>query len=223
MVNQAQLVLVVETGPNPGESYTLEEGIIFTIGRELDNSLVIADTRVSRHHTRLWLAPDGTAMVEDLGSTNGTFVNRQPVRSPRPLAPGDVIELADAARLRFDVLAAAPSQAATVKISPEVAAPPVGVEPAPFGVAPPAEPAPAWTPAPVPAAAWVPEPVPTPAAWTPGPATPATKPQRSLGFYAGIGCLVLLVFFCIAVALYLWFAPASFWEWFFATVGIARP
>jgi predicted component of type VI protein secretion system len=50
------------------------------------------DTQVSRRHARI--APqNGVAVVEDLGSTNGTFVNDQPIHSPRQLSPGDRIRI----------------------------------------------------------------------------------------------------------------------------------
>lgn len=62
------------------------------IGRSPDSDLVIADEFVSSSHARIVPAGDGFA-VEDLGSTNGTIVNGQPVTRPLPVSAGDVIEL----------------------------------------------------------------------------------------------------------------------------------
>lgn len=81
-----------------GKRYPLT-GIIKEIGRTSECDLVIPDDdRVSRVHARLdW---DGSNWVlVDLGSTNGTLVNGEPV-TERKLQPGDIIEVGDT-RLRF--------------------------------------------------------------------------------------------------------------------------
>lgn len=48
-------------------------GASITVGRAVENNIVIPDPTVSRRHIRLVITPDGV-MAEDLGSTNGTFV-----------------------------------------------------------------------------------------------------------------------------------------------------
>jgi pSer/pThr/pTyr-binding forkhead associated (FHA) protein len=63
------------------------EGDQFTIGRKPDNSIVIDNPAVSGHHARLVRTQDAF-VVEDLGSTNGTFVNDVKVEK-RPLRNGD--------------------------------------------------------------------------------------------------------------------------------------
>ncbi|RLB53220.1 MAG: hypothetical protein DRI34_13720 [Deltaproteobacteria bacterium] len=81
-----------------GKRYPLT-GIIKEIGRTSECDLVIPDDdRVSRVHARLdW---DGSNWVlVDLGSTNGTLVNGEPI-TERKLQPGDIIEVGDT-RLRF--------------------------------------------------------------------------------------------------------------------------
>jgi len=60
---------------------------VTTVGRALDNDLVLDGGDVSRHHARLELA-DGELRVVDLGSTNGTRVNGRRVES-HPVRPGD--------------------------------------------------------------------------------------------------------------------------------------
>jgi pSer/pThr/pTyr-binding forkhead associated (FHA) protein len=67
---------------------------VVTIGRALDNDIVIDDPRVSRHHAQLRLR-HGHYMLYDTGSSGGTLVNNQPV-SEVILNAGDVISLAGA-------------------------------------------------------------------------------------------------------------------------------
>ncbi len=61
-------------GRDGGERTVGVDGSPFTLGRAPDNGLVLADTRVSRHHARLQ-ARRGTLVFTDLGSTNGSRVN----------------------------------------------------------------------------------------------------------------------------------------------------
>jgi pSer/pThr/pTyr-binding forkhead associated (FHA) protein len=63
-----------------------------TIGRGRDADLILADELVSRRHAQV--TPDGPgAVVEDLGSRNGTFVNGQGIHGPVRLHPGDQLQL----------------------------------------------------------------------------------------------------------------------------------
>ena len=62
------------TEPGGREREITVEGPPLTLGRALDNALVIADPRVSRHHGR-FLTRHGALVYTDLGSTNGTRVN----------------------------------------------------------------------------------------------------------------------------------------------------
>jgi hypothetical protein len=70
---------------------SLERPIV-TIGRSLDNDVVMNDTRVSRHHVQLRRRA-GRYVVYDMGSSGGTWVNSDRV-SECLLQPGDVINLA---------------------------------------------------------------------------------------------------------------------------------
>ena len=63
-----------------------------SLGRSLDNDVVIEHPRISRRHAQLWQRDDRWRLM-DLGSANGTTVNDQPV-SEAALYPGDVISLA---------------------------------------------------------------------------------------------------------------------------------
>jgi pSer/pThr/pTyr-binding forkhead associated (FHA) protein len=63
-----------------------------TVGRGRDADLVLADELVSRHHAQI--TPSGSgAVVEDLGSRNGTFVNGEVIHGPTRLTPGDQLQL----------------------------------------------------------------------------------------------------------------------------------
>jgi Domain of unknown function (DUF1707)/FHA domain len=62
----------------------------FTIGREPACDLTLADTSVSRWHASL-LRSDGSWLLADLGSTNGTRLNGWRVNTPTPVAPGDLV------------------------------------------------------------------------------------------------------------------------------------
>jgi pSer/pThr/pTyr-binding forkhead associated (FHA) protein len=67
--------LVVETGPQAGLAYVLGPGET-VVGRGADSDIFLEDITVSRHHAR-FTVDDSGLRVEDLGSTNGTYVNGQ--------------------------------------------------------------------------------------------------------------------------------------------------
>ena len=87
----ADLILEIVEGAEPGRQLALDRPL--DIGR--DNGMPIAlpgDTQASRRHARV-SPQNGAAVVEDLGSTNGTFVNDHPIHSPRQLSPGDRVRI----------------------------------------------------------------------------------------------------------------------------------
>jgi pSer/pThr/pTyr-binding forkhead associated (FHA) protein len=67
----------------------------FTIGRASDNDLALEDPLVSGQHARIWRQGKQWVLA-DLGSTNGTLVNDQPVEQDLPLQPGDLISIGSA-------------------------------------------------------------------------------------------------------------------------------
>ena len=78
--------LVVEDGPRAGLTYVLGDGATLA-GRSDDVDIFLGDVTVSRHHARFTV--DGSGLrVEDLGSTNGIYVNMTRLDSS-PLRPGD--------------------------------------------------------------------------------------------------------------------------------------
>ncbi len=104
--------IVIEEGPNPGQEVALSAPE-FVIGRETGVDLVIASPSVSRRHLRIY-QQGSQYMVEDLASSNGTFLNNQRVVSPAPLKSGDVLHLGKAIRLKITGLPAPAGAALTV-------------------------------------------------------------------------------------------------------------
>lgn len=114
--------LVIRLGSQPEEEYPITQEITI-LGREAINDVVVNDVEVSRRHCRLMLDQNGY-VLEDLGSTNGTFVNGQRVTVPTVLYHGDTIELGKSARVVF--LGSAPVASAPIAETP--APTPVGYE-----------------------------------------------------------------------------------------------
>jgi pSer/pThr/pTyr-binding forkhead associated (FHA) protein len=83
--------LLVTGGPLSGTTLPLTEQQI-TIGRSNDATLVLNDDYASSRHARLF-PQDGQWIVEDLGSTNGTYLDRQKVTQPTPVPTGVPIRI----------------------------------------------------------------------------------------------------------------------------------
>src|SRR5690242_12067004 len=99
--------LEVVAGPAAGRRLELGDG--FVIGRHEQGSGALGgDPELSRRHAQLSLLPDGRVLVEDLGSTNGTWVNGSRIPAPTLLAPGDQLALGGSV---LQVLSPGPSQA----------------------------------------------------------------------------------------------------------------
>src|SRR4051812_33580436 len=79
-------------GLSAGSAYDLSGGAV--LGRSADADIVLEDHFSSGRHARL--VPHGDAVVlEDLGSTNGTYLNGEPLSGPQPLHDGDRIRIGD--------------------------------------------------------------------------------------------------------------------------------
>lgn len=79
-------------GLRAGAAYDLSDGALLGRGDMAD--IRLEDTFASTQHARL--VPQGEVMVlEDLGSTNGTYLNGEPLRGPQPLHVGDSIRIGD--------------------------------------------------------------------------------------------------------------------------------
>ncbi len=88
---QSPSKLVVTKGHLSGTTIPLGSSPV-TIGRAQDSTLVLEDDFASGRHARL-VPHDGQWFVEDLGSTNGTFLNRSKVTSPMPVPLGAPVRI----------------------------------------------------------------------------------------------------------------------------------
>ena len=86
------LVLKVVQGPKPLRGTTVPLTGPVLIGRSPGADIVIGDDFVSGKHARVYPSGD-EAVLEDLGSTNGTVLNGARISTPRSLTTGDVIDL----------------------------------------------------------------------------------------------------------------------------------
>lgn len=82
---------VVHRGPKAGSRYALDEPLI-TIGRDPESTIFLDDVTVSRRHAEVRTTPDGSHVVADVGSLNGTYVNREGVEEAG-LVDGDVVQI----------------------------------------------------------------------------------------------------------------------------------
>jgi hypothetical protein len=82
-----------EIRPDGSSRTVVVDGRPLTIGRAPDNGLVLADTRASRHHARLY-GRRGALLLTDLGSTNGSWVNDRRI-DEMALGEGDQIRIGD--------------------------------------------------------------------------------------------------------------------------------
>jgi hypothetical protein len=173
---------VMRSGPTPGATFPLASDQLI-IGRDAASGVAINDAEVSRQHARLTFQ-GGKYVLEDLGSTNGTFVNGQRLTGATVLKSGDVVSLGEQIVLRYEAL------------SVDAGATMVGQK---------APPRPAPAPVPMPASAPVMAPPPQyypAAAAAPSPA----KPRRNLPIFIGVGVLALL---CLCGAV-VWYIDSNF-------------
>ncbi len=85
--------VVLKANDGTKRQVELAEGNSWTLGRDKDNSIVILDSSVSRHHAILQYMDSHSIYLIDLGSTNGSFVNQQRVSIPTLLQNGDLLTL----------------------------------------------------------------------------------------------------------------------------------
>ncbi len=82
--------LVTVKGPNPGRRFPLVEKTTI-IGRQPDAAIYLESLAVSRHHARI-VAEDGLFFIEDLTSSNGTFVNGHRIAGRMLLSENDLLQ-----------------------------------------------------------------------------------------------------------------------------------
>ena len=168
-----QASLVVRQGARAGTVFPLTTDSV-VLGREEGVDISLRDPEVSRQHARVsWQA--GTYVLEDLGSTNGTFLNGMQITGQRPLRPGDSIGLGQT------ILVLQPQAAAAAEPTPMAAPRPVKAQV-------PAQPA------------YVPPPPPRPSAPPVPPAPAAAEGGGSRCLIWGCGCLAALLIVLVALA-----------------------
>jgi thioredoxin reductase (NADPH) len=85
------LKLIFVSGPSTGTEFVLQTEFAY-IGREVDNTLVVDDAKLSRYHFCVAVAPTGGYEVIDNQSTNGTYLNGNRLTAPVALKTGDEIQ-----------------------------------------------------------------------------------------------------------------------------------
>jgi pSer/pThr/pTyr-binding forkhead associated (FHA) protein len=115
------LILEVIEGSDAGRQVELESAR--QVGRDDTADLVLADPQVSRLHARVTPTGEG-AVVEDLGSTNGTFVNGNEIHAPTPVAVGDQLLIGTSVLLVRSPAQVASQPSAVLPIPPALASPP---------------------------------------------------------------------------------------------------
>ncbi len=188
----SQFQLIMRSGPTPGAAFALE-GDQMTIGRDSTNEIVINDAEVSRRHSRLTFQ-GGKYVLEDLGSTNGTFVNGQRLAGPRVLKPGEVVSFGEQIVLVFEAVNLDPG---ATMVSPRAAAVPASQRPAP-----PPPPPPAQYAGSVPA--------------SPAPIGVAPRRTNLLPIFIVVGVLLLI---CACAGFFWWVDANYMWCTFFPFLG----
>ncbi|MBN1874780.1 MAG: FHA domain-containing protein [Anaerolineae bacterium] len=198
MEEKKQKLLIVEAGPEPGKTYVVQ--FPCTVGRSRDNNIAIDDPRISRHHTRIYRSM-GRDQIEDIGSTNGTWLNNVRITRPTLLTPGDLIQLADTVTLRFVIegepVTAAPSPAdfpePELLLEEEIALPEVLPD---EGMS---------------------------VALAVAQADPLSSPALPRGISTLLIGLVILILISLGFAAYLWFAPEASLKWLLDMLGVRLP
>lgn len=206
--------LTVRQGPRPNLVFELDKDS-YTIGREAGNDIVIEDPQVSRRHAQL-TRQGSSYLLEDIGSTNGSYVNGKRITAPVLLADADLVGLADTVVLAVQGPPVAIDSGATAVMSETARAtvpptqpaftPPVVVQPPAPAQRPPAQaqrpatyapPAPAYSPQPQPAY------VPPPQPYAASPREPVLTSDRRRNILIGVGCLALIMIVCV-IGFVLW-------------------
>jgi FHA domain-containing protein len=191
----SQFQLIMRSGPTPGAAFTLE-GDQIDVGRDSTNEIVINDAEISRRHARLTFQ-GGKYVLEDLGSTNGTFVNGQRLAGPRVLKAGEVVSFGEQIVVIFEAIMTA-DVGATV-VSPRAAAVPAASRPVMHPPPPPAE--------------YVGS---VPASPAPMPGTINIRRPNPVLIFVGVG---VFLFLCMCVAFFWWVDANFLWCTFFPFLG----
>lgn len=84
--------IAVVRGPSAGRAFELGQAVI-TLGRAADCTIVLEDEYCSNRHARLVPRADGRWLIEDTGSTNGTYLNERKITGPTVAGLGERIRM----------------------------------------------------------------------------------------------------------------------------------
>ena len=185
----SQFQFVMRSGPTPGVIFPLE-GDQLIVGRDPSNSVAINDAEISRKHSRLSFQ-GGKYVLEDLGSTNGTFVNGQRLAGPVVLKSGDVVSLGEQIVLMYDAINVDPGATiASPRQAVRVAPPPIQTNTPPLPV-PPYSAAPVYSVAPA-------------------------KRTNLVPIFIGVG---VFLFVCLCISFFMWVDATYRWCTFFPFIS----
>src|SRR5215211_4339830 len=103
--------LLVTEGKERGKRLSVDADLLIGRSAPEEDGRLGGDREISRRHGRVSRGPDGRLTIEDLGSSNGTFVNDEPIDAARTLDPGDVVRMGQTVLQVTDSSGAVPEQA----------------------------------------------------------------------------------------------------------------
>ena len=207
MLNNYQLVM--HAGPTPGKTYLIDNPELI-VGRDLRNSVVVNDVEVSRSHCRISTYENGI-YIEDLNSTNGTFINGERISAPTIITPGDILKIGETVTMVLEEFTSSEEKTVVAPNSPAYI--PIAVQPEELAV----KPHITTTPPPSQAAYVTPQKSPT----TPMVSEPETtkviakdkfkvKGKMSKGKAIGITIFFMLILLAIIIGAFLWYVDANY-------------
>ena len=207
--------LVMRAGPSVGKVFPLDKPEL-TVGRDLNNDIVINDPEISRQHARFY-QQGNTYCLEDNGSTNGSFIKGQRLSGPYMLPAGVTITFGERITLVYE-LDEVPQDSTVISRPNQPQENPVyqDLVPPPPPSAYPAQPQPVFQSRPP---VYPTQPL-QPVQPQLGPDSysgqvpfqaPPPKPVRNTTRMILILAVVLLLLVCVCVGIGLWVAPTSFW------------
>jgi pSer/pThr/pTyr-binding forkhead associated (FHA) protein len=167
--------LIMRLGPTPGKIITLSSDEV-SLGRDIVNEIIINDPELSRKHAK-FVKVGGGYQLEDLGSTNGTYVNGQRLMGPHQLASGELIMFGENVGMVFERTSFDPDATLVSEVESDATPTPPG-------------PMPAYTPPPSFASS-------RRVSITPSESIEPERRQFNPWLVAGVGCLVIAL--CVIV------------------------
>ena len=116
---------------NAYKTYDFAEGEVVTVGRDTDNKITVLADGLSRHHAKIYFK-DGAWVVEDVGSTNGTFCRGMRISGAMKLEDAEIIRLGITAilvRLEQEAAGEVDSKRTTASLTPAPVVEPIKSEP----------------------------------------------------------------------------------------------